>query len=295
MPRRLQLLIVKGAHAGHLGLVKTKQLIREKVWFPGVDKLASDLITNCIVCQATVPAKQSRERYNMSPLPDGPWMEVSVDFKVLPISEYLLVITDDYSRYHSLEACDVYTKRVPMQWNGYRNCLWNCESVPNEQQQVEIITSTSANVVIPVIDKLFAEFGVPHTMKSDNGSPFQSDDFAKFAHYLGFQHRRITPYWPRVNSECERFMKTLGKCIKAATAEGRSYKQNMHAFLLNYRATPHPTTGISPATALIGRAIRTRLPELSVTVPDESMRQRDDLMKEKMRKYADSRIGDHRQ
>ena len=30
---------------------------------------------------------------------------------------------------HSLEACDVYTKRVPTQWNGYRNCLWNCESV----------------------------------------------------------------------------------------------------------------------------------------------------------------------
>ena len=188
-------------------------------------------------------------------------MEVSVDFKVLPNSEYLLVITDDYSRY-------------PI---------------------VEIITSAAAKVVIPVIDKVFAEFGVPHTLKSDNGSPFQSDDFAKFANYFGFKHRRITPYWPRANAECERFMKTLGKSIKAATAEGRSYKQNLHAFLLNYRATPHPTTGISPATALFGRAIRTRLPELSVTVPDESMRQRDDFMKEKMRKYADSRLGDRRQ
>ena len=90
-------------------------------------------------------------------------------------------------------------------------------------------------------------------------------------------------------------MKTLGKCIKAATAEGRSYKQNLHAFLLNYRATPHPTTGISPATALFSRSIRTRLPKLSITVPDESMRQSDDFMKEKMRKYADSRIGDHQQ
>ena len=88
-------------------------------------------------------------------------------------------------------------------------------------------------------------------------------------------------------------MKTLGKCTKAATAEGRSYKQNLHAFMLNYRAIPHPTTGISPATALFDRAIRTRLPELSVTVPDESMRQRDDFMKEIMRKYADSRLGHH--
>ena len=36
---------------------------------------------------------------------------------------------------HSLEACNVYTKRVLMQWNGCRDCPWNCESVPNEQQQ----------------------------------------------------------------------------------------------------------------------------------------------------------------
>ena len=109
---------------------------------------------------------KSRKPYNMPPLLDGPWMEVSVDFKVLPNSEYLLVITDDYSRYPIFE----------------------------------IITSTAAKVVIPVIDKFFAQFGVPHILKSDNGSPFQSDDFAKFANYLGFKHRRITPYWPRANA-----------------------------------------------------------------------------------------------
>ena len=109
-------------------------------------------------------------------------MEVSVDFKVLPNSDYLLVITDDYSRY-------------PI---------------------VEIITSTETKVVNPVIDKVFAEFGVPHVLKSDNGLPFQSDDFAKFAIYLGFKHRQIMPYWPRANAECERFMKTLGKCIMLA-------------------------------------------------------------------------------
>ena len=26
------------AHEGHQGIVKTKQLLREKVWFPGIDK-----------------------------------------------------------------------------------------------------------------------------------------------------------------------------------------------------------------------------------------------------------------
>ena len=120
IPTSLQLRIVQVAHEGHLGLVKTKQLIREKVWFPGVDNLTNDVIANCIACQATVPAKQSRDPYNMSPLPEGPWTEVSFDFKVLPDSEYLLVITDDYSRY-------------PI---------------------VEIIKSTAAKVVIPALDSV---------------------------------------------------------------------------------------------------------------------------------------------
>ena len=35
---------------------------------------------------------------------------------------------------------------------------------------VEIIKSTAAVVVIPVIDKVLVEFGVLHTLKSDNGS-----------------------------------------------------------------------------------------------------------------------------
>ena len=36
IPTSIQLRMVQVAHEGYLGLVKTKQLIREKVWFPGV-------------------------------------------------------------------------------------------------------------------------------------------------------------------------------------------------------------------------------------------------------------------
>ena len=48
------------------------------------------------------------------------------------------------------------------------------------------------------------------------------------------------------------------------------------------------------ATELFGRAIRTRLPGLSVALPDETMAQRDDFRKHIIRKCADSRLGDHR-
>ena len=47
----------------------------------------------------------------------------------------------------TVEAYDVYMKRVPTQWNGYRNCLWNCESVPNEQQQQPVFSSLHQHIL----------------------------------------------------------------------------------------------------------------------------------------------------
>ena len=40
------------AHDTHQGLVETKALLREKVWFPGIDRLVKETIDRCIPCQA---------------------------------------------------------------------------------------------------------------------------------------------------------------------------------------------------------------------------------------------------
>ena len=84
-------------------------------------------------------------------------------------------------------------------------------------KEVELATSQDrvlhqppvACAVIPNIDKIFAMFGTPDVLKSDNGPPFNGQDFAKFANVLGFKHRKVTPLWPRANGEVERFVKTL--------------------------------------------------------------------------------------
>ena len=39
IPQSLQEHVINLAHEGHQGLVKTKSLLREKVWFPNIDKL----------------------------------------------------------------------------------------------------------------------------------------------------------------------------------------------------------------------------------------------------------------
>ena len=103
IPTTLQTDIVNLAHEGHPGIVKTKQLLREKVWFPRLDTLVEQRIKNCLECQSCV-ADHSRPPVMMSQLPDQSWSHLSADFKG-PLSDgtYILVIMDDYSRYPVIE------------------------------------------------------------------------------------------------------------------------------------------------------------------------------------------------
>ena len=190
----------------------------------------------------------------MSPLPAAPWAEVNADFGHLQNGKYLLVVTDEYSGYIF----------------------------------VDILDSISTTSVIPRLDKIFAEFGVPVSLKTDNGPLFNSHEFKTYASITGFRHRRITPLWPQANGETERFMRTVKKAIKATLNKGRSWKQELFKFLLDYRTTPHCTTGAPPATILFGRTIKNRLSHLITPIAeDSSIREHDTESKKKIKQYTD--------
>ena len=69
---------MKLAHEGHQGLVKTKQLIREKVWFPGTDKEVKQVIDYCIPCQANTSSLHPSP-LQMSELPPEPWHTIHIE------------------------------------------------------------------------------------------------------------------------------------------------------------------------------------------------------------------------
>jgi len=126
----------------------------------------------------------------MSVLPDCPFDEVSVDFAHVD-GQTLLLVVDDFSRFPFVDS----------------------------------VSSTSASAVIPKLDQLFSTFRAPRVVKSDNGPPFNGEEFAKFTCVLGFKHRKVTPLWLRANGEVERFVKTLKKCIKAAKVGGKKLEK----------------------------------------------------------------------
>ena len=87
-------------------------------------------------------------------------------------------------------------------------------------------------------------------------------------------------------------MKPLTKTIRVARTEQKNWKKELYTFLLNYRATPHSTTGYPPAELLFNRSIRTKLPQ-TVTVRDKPkdsvVRFKDEKAKSKMKQYADAK------
>ena len=72
IPEALPEKVVDIAHKGHRGMVKIKALIREKVWFPKINRMIEEKIKSCLPCQATTP-KNEIEPLHMPELPKASW------------------------------------------------------------------------------------------------------------------------------------------------------------------------------------------------------------------------------
>ncbi|XP_052806647.1 uncharacterized protein K02A2.6-like [Mya arenaria] len=255
IPNSLQSKVISLAHEGHQGRNRTKALLREACWFPYLDKLVDEQCKNCIPCMSASP-QTTVEPIKPSPLPKKPWDEVSVDFcGPFPTGEYFMVVICDYSRY-------------PL---------------------VEKLTSLTAQNVISHLERIFGMFSIPSVVKSDNGAPFNSHEFTQFANSIGFKHRKVTPLAPQANGLVEAFMKPLVKTMKTATASGKNFKSELTIFLMNYRSTPHPSTGLSPFEIMFNRKMKTKLPTFIVPRNDIYVRKRDTKSKQKNKKYADEK------
>ena len=158
------------------------------------------------------------------------------------------------------------------------------------------VTTTAGEYVIPKLEELFSLIGIPEELLSDNGPPFNGQEFAEFAAFMGFKHRKITPEHPQANGMAEKFMVSLGKVIRNAQSEQRCWRSELQAFLRSYRSTPHRTTGVAPSEALFGNNHTSRLPPFPDATQNEKrvnellnelQRLNDVHKKEKSRAYTD--------
>ena len=259
VPRALTLSEVQAATAQDATLQHVMKMQRQGRWSePPSDQSVESAIRTCIPCQATSTQVQSAP-LAMTPVPDHPWQQISADFcGPLPSGEYLLTVTDQYSKY-------------PV---------------------VEIVSSTAADVVITRLEKIFAMFSYPSVIKTDNGPPFNSAAWAKYLASIGCKHRKITPLWPQANGQVETFNKPLMKAVRAAHIQGLAWKHSLHQFLQAYRFTPHSTTQLTPFKLLFGRDPQTKLPQIPEKTKsplDNQLRSTVQMAQDKAKTYADAK------
>uniref|UniRef100_A0A8C7YYB2 Integrase catalytic domain-containing protein n=1 Tax=Oryzias sinensis TaxID=183150 RepID=A0A8C7YYB2_9TELE len=123
--------------------------------------------------------------------------------------------------------------------------------------EVAKLNVTSAATVIAAMKETFSRHGIPETVVSDNGPQYASEKFKDFAMEYGFVHITSSPRYPQANGEAERAVATVKGLWKGGGEKTKA--------LLSYRATPLEC-GYSPAQLLMGRQLKTTLPQQPVTL-----------------------------
>ena len=209
-------------HSLHPGVCRMKQLARSHVWWPGLDAAIEDLVLHCQLCQmsAKMPPKAPFVPWQW---PAKPWARIHVDFAMYESKNYLIVV-DSHSKW--LEV-------LPM----------------------TVITSTAT---ITVLRNLFAAYGLPMELVSDNGPQFVSEEFEVFLRSNGVKHSRSPPYHPATNGQAERYVQIFKKMM-AKNDASLPLSHQIANLLFTYRNTPHSITGKTPAELFLNRAPRTKL------------------------------------
>ena len=153
IPESLHKEMLQRIHSeGHLCLNKCRKRVQGSVWWPNLVPDLKWWIDNCSFCLRN-SRQQRAEPLRPTVLPERPWLKIGPDLCSYEGKEYLIVV-DYYSR--SIEI--IYLKE-----------------------------STSL-FVIGKLKNMFAKFGIPEVMVSDNGPQFGSTAFRQFALDYGFQH-----------------------------------------------------------------------------------------------------------
>ena len=106
---------------------------------------------------------------------------------------------------------------------------------------------------IEVLRNLFARFGIPEQIISDNGAQFVSEEFQAFVRSNGIRHITSAPYHQATNGRAERAVQTFKQALRSMHQSSTPVKAKLAKFPIAYRNTPHFTTSVSPAQILVER------------------------------------------
>ena len=92
-------------------------------------------------------------------------------------------------------------------------------------------------------------------MVTNNGPQFASNERKEFSDSYGFWYITTSSHYPQANGLAERTVKTIKNLLE--------YSPDPYMALLNYQTTPMPWCALNPAELLMGKRIRTDVPQVT--------------------------------
>lgn len=222
IPSVMRKYVLSELHSSHMGVVKMKSMARQRFWWPGMDKEIEDMTKKCLKCL------KSKDSPGKSPLipwptPEQPWERIHIDFMQLHGFETLVVV-------------DAKTKWV----------------------EAFVGNTATTKFTLQCLRQVFARFGLPKQIVSDNGKCFTSFEFKTFFSANGIRHATIAPGHPSTNGQAENMVRTLKSAVKKDLRKPVTkdkIEECLQNVLFEYRNTPHCVTSVSPAVAMMGRQL----------------------------------------
>ncbi|XP_065196908.1 uncharacterized protein LOC135828389 [Sycon ciliatum] len=223
IPEGLRHSVMALAHEGHPGQEAFQDSLRQRVWWPGLTKDASLYVERCSECWR----RRTNSPQDLLPTEiEGVWEKLAID----------LVSIEG----HSVLSLIDYGSRYPI---------------------LKVLSSTTTTAIVDELDEVFALFGLPSVLVSDNRPQFVSEQMTTFLQRLGIRHIRSSPRYPRSNGMVERLHR-LVKERMVALKPHLPFRRRLNQVLFDVRHSRHRMLGTSPNEALFSRPLRSRVPTM---------------------------------
>ena len=77
--------------------------------------------------------------------------------------------------------------------------------------EVAALQNNTASEIVMALKDIFAKNGISEKVRSDNGLPYNSQEYSHFAREWGFQIAPSSPRYAQSNGEAERAVQTVKK------------------------------------------------------------------------------------
>ena len=224
IPPKLRHLVLAKAHETHPGKNATEASVRMIAWWPGITQDVQQFVSKCKNCQLNRPSLGK----TVSTWPEADvWERLHMDWGYVEDQGNILVIVDAGSGW--------------------------IEAFPAGNR-------TSETVKI-YLSQIFARFGIPKTLVSDNGPEFVSGDLKQWCESLGIKKIESPVYHPRANGLAARAVQTVKRALQAWSPNlNVSFGAFLQRALMTHRNTSK-TRSKTPVELLLGR--RVRLPAIA--------------------------------